>query len=49
MRKKIICQVIILSGILTACAGNAGKSRGIDESKVSVESSITSAEIKDIR
>ena len=49
MRKKFICQVIILSGILTACAGNAGKSRGIDESKVSVESSITSVESKESR
>jgi len=49
MRKKFICQVIILSGILTACAGNTGKSRGIDESKVSVESSITSVESKESR
>ena len=43
MRKKLICQAIILAGILAACGTN-NKSAKVDESKVSVESSVASSD-----
>ena len=43
MRKKLICQAIILAGILAACGTN-NKSAKVDESNVSVESSVASSD-----